>query len=225
MEYSQEIIHISEFNAAGLNDMALSRLVRQERIGNLGFGYYSSRPRILHFENDGTMSKINSLLDDFPVAPNRMLFSATSLNFCINQLLSSTTYLLEVEKEYLQIVFEVVKGRVDNVVLLKPSKEDKINYWRPNAIYVSELFKRSPLNKDGSITIEKLICDLLFDEDVYGLYSGRDVEQAISFLCENYTVNYRTLFAYASRKNRKGELLKRIHPFIPDVILGVLRHD
>lgn len=216
------LITKSELYHNGLNAMGISRLVNSESLGNFGFGYYTDKPSILKFENDKTMLKINALLDDYPLMPKRVVFSSISLNFCINQLLSQTTYVVEIEKGYIESVFEMLKVNFNNVVLIKPSKQDKYNYWKPEAIYVTELFSRSPVNKNGTITIEKLIVDLLFDEDIYSLYSGKDIEQAVYFLCSGYTINYKTMLSYAARRGKREQLLARISKIVPDVILGAI---
>ena len=220
-----EIITKADLYKAGHYAMSISRLTKKGALGNLGYGFYVENPNNIKFESDEVMSQINSLLDDFPFAPKRMVFSSISLNFCINQLISTTTYVVEVEKEYLQTVFELLKESSKGVVLLKPSRESKINYWKPGAIYVTELFKRSPVNEDGTIAIEKLIVDLLFDEEIYSLYSGKDIDSAIEVLCSGYTINYKTLFSYATRRNRKAKLLERIREYVPKEILEVAEND
>lgn len=212
----------SQLSLSGLNKMAISRRVHNHTLGNLGYGFFTENPKILKFENDNLMIKINNLMDKFPVPPNRLIFSSISLNFCINQLISTTTYVVEVEKEYLQTIFELLRSNFSNVVLLKPNMNDKINYWAPNSIYIVELFKRSPINKDGTITIEKLVVDLLFDKKIYFLYSGQDIDSAIDILCSKYTINFKTLFAYAARKGKKKQLLDRIRKYIPHEILKML---
>lgn len=221
----KDLIVKTDLCEKGINAMGISRLIKKGALGNLGYGFYIESPNILHFDNDEIMIKINSLLDNFPFVPNRMIFSSISLNFCINQLISNTTYVVEVEKEYIQSVFEILKENLYSVVLLKPDKESRINYWVPNVIYVTELFKRSPVNKDGTITIEKLIMDLLFDENIYSLYSSQDIDLAIDILCSKYVINYKTLFSYAARRNRKNQLLNRINKYIPKEILKVVSYD
>ena len=205
--------------------MKISRLIKKGSLGNLGYGFYIEAPNTFNLEKDDIMIKINKLLDSFPIHPNRVIFSSISLNSYINQLLSSSTYVVEVEKEYIQSTFELLKASLKNTVLLKPTEEDKLNYWKPNAIYVIELFKRSPVKNDGTITIEKLIVDLLFDENIYSLYSGQDIDSIIDILCTRYTFNYKTLFAYASRKGRKEQLLTRIKQYIPKEIMEASNSD
>lgn len=218
-------LNYSKIIKPSLNKMTISRLVRGKILGNLGYGFYVENPNPFTLKNDDLMIKINKLIDKFPVSPKRITYSSISLNFCINQQISATTYIVEVEREYLQSVFELIKSNFKNTVLLKPSREDKLNYWEPNSIYVVELFKRSPVNEDGSITIEKLIVDLLFDKDISSLYSGQDVDSAIDILNSKYTINYKTLFAYASRKEKKKQLLERIEKYIPSEILEVIKND
>ncbi len=219
------IITKTDLFAEGHDAMSISRLTKKGRLGNLGYGFYVDSPTGFKLENDEAMHKINLLLNDFPFVPNRVVFSTISLNFCINQLISGTTYIVEVEREYLHSAFELLKENYEGIVLLKPDRESKINYWRPGAIYLTELFKRSPVNKDGTIAIEKLIVDLLFDKEIYSLYSGEDVDSAIDMLCSKYTINFKTLFSYAARKNRKSQLLARIRRFVPEELLEAIEND
>lgn len=213
-----EIVNIKDLHAKGLNNMAISRLVNKGIVGNLGYGFYVYNPNPFHLDCDETLIKINNLLNEFPIKPNRMVFSSISLNYCINQLISSTTYVVEVEKEYLEAVFLLLKTRLNNLVLLKPNDKEKNNYWEPNAIYVFELFSRSPTNEDGSIKVEKLIVDLLFDEKLSSLYSGLDIELIVDNLCTKSLINYKTLFSYAKRKNRINELFEKIGKYLPEEI-------
>lgn len=219
------LVKISKLYSIGFNNMAISRQVKRELLGNVGYGFYTQNPIFLKLENDMTMIKINNLLDKYPLTPKRMVFSSISLNFCINQLISSTTYIVEVEKEYVQSVFYYLKEKLSNNILIKPNKQEKENYWVPNTIYVKELYKRSPVNKDGTIKIEKLLVDLLFDEDVYSLFSGKDINNAIDILCSNFTINYKTLIAYATRRNKRSELIDRIYSYIPKEIIEELMND
>ena len=215
----EKIVNIDELKPLGYNLMRISRLVKKGKLGNLGYGFYTNNPNLFRLNKDETIIKINELLDSFPISPKRVIYSSSSLNPYINQLISSTTYIVEVEKEYVQMVFTLLKEEYKGNVLLKPNRFEKNNYWNPNIIYVKELFKRSPVNEDGTITIEKLVVDLLTDEDIYSLYSGVDIDSAIDILLKNYLINYKTLISYASRKNRKQQLLERIRQYIPQEIL------
>lgn len=220
------MVTISELQRVGMYPMAVSRRVKKQELGNFGFGFYQTHPHVLAFDEDAVMAQIHTLLKSFPLPPKNVVFCSSSLNFCINQQISSPTYLVEVEKEYIWSVFESLKSIFPNrVVLLKPNQEDKLNYWRPGAIYVVELFKRSPLDPNGMMNIEKLVVDLLCDEDIYSLYSGIDIEYALDALCSRYVINYRTLFAYASRKGKRDLVLKRIRRYIPAEILEIVEGD
>ena len=220
-----ELIEYNQLISQGMNPMRISRQVAKGELGNCGYGFYSVKPNVLAFECDSTMNHINEILDSFTVPPERVVFSSISLNFAINQLISGTTYLIEVEKDYAEAVFLALKDEFDGVVLLKPSAVEKTNYWKPGAIYVVDLFSRSPTNKDGTIPIEKLIVDLLFNEDMYGLFTSRDVDQAVPWLLKEYQVNYRTLFAYASRKGKHDALFHIAEPYIPNPIKALFRNS
>lgn len=219
------MVTISELQRVGMYPMAVSRRVKKQELGNFGYGFYQAHPNVLAFDEDAVMTQIHALLKSFPLPPKNVVFCSSSLNFCINQQISSPTYLVEVEKEYLFPVFESLKSIFPNhVILFRPNQEDKLNYWRPGAIYVVELFKRSPLDPNGMMSIEKLVVDLLCDEDIYSFYSGIDIEYALDTLCSRYVINYRTLFAYASRKGKPDLVLGRIRPYIPKEILTLLEN-
>ena len=219
----ENLLALTKFRKQGLNLMSISRKIKKNEIGNLGFGFYCSNPNLLILEKDLISRKINRLLDGFGFKPERVVFSSISLNFCINQLISSNTYIVEVEKEYIEATFTLLKEKFGDLVLFKPSDNDKALYWEQNKIYVVELFKRSPVNKDGTMTIEKLIVDLLFDKNLSSLYSGKDIESAIEVLCTKYCINYKTLFAYAKRRNRGKELYSYISKYIPSQILELIK--
>lgn len=203
--------------------MTISRLVNKASIGNLGYGYYVKDPNYFTLEHDFFEKKINDVLDQIIIKPKRVVFSSKSLNSILNELISFPTYIVEVEKEYIQTVFELLKTKFSNVILLKPSEIEKENYWKPNAIYVYELFKRSPTIQDGSIKIEKLIFDLLFNDNYSSFYSGQDIELMIDKICSTYVINYKTLFSYASRRNKYSELFSKIQSYIPIELLTILK--
>ncbi len=208
------------------NPMAVSRSIKSGVLSNAGFGYYSISPKQrLTFDSDETFRIINSILDSFPIAPRRVLFSSASLNFCINQQISSTTYIVEVEKDYVMSSFLLLRERLSaRTVLLSPKRRERENYWTPKAIYVYPLFSRSPNNELGTMEIEKLIVDLLTDERIFSLYSGIDVQMAINTLCARYDINYQTLFAYAQRKGKKEYVYQSIEKYIPKEIKDAI-HD
>lgn len=207
----------------GFNDMKISRLVKSHKLGNLGYGFYIDNPQHFDLEKDAVIKITNTLLNSFPNKPNRVLFSSTSLNNYINQLISSTTYIVEVEKEYIQTVFELLKSKLKNKVLLKPNDDDKHNYWEPGVIYLVELYKRCPVSKDGSIKVETLLVNLLCNKHYYSLYSGQDIESIINTICLNYTIDYKTLISYASRRNKKEDVLNVLSKYIPQEILEVIK--
>lgn len=222
----EEYLEKQKMLSSGSNLMTISRKVKRGELSNLGYGYYAENRKTLHFNLDETMQAIEKILDEFPMTPKHAIFSSISLNFCINQLISSTTYIVEVEKGYDQSVFEFLKNRLDNVILLNPDEGMKINYWKPNAIYIYELYTRAPTNKNGTTCIEKLIVDLLVDKKHITLFSGSDVTMSIERLCKEYAVNYQTLLSYASRRGKKKEVLTAIQDYIPSPILErITEHD
>ncbi len=173
------------------------------RISSLGYGYIAIPPlKKMALEEDKTTKEIHQVLESFAFPPGHAILSSVALNPYINQLIAHPSYVVEVEKAYLQPCFDVLREKLAHRVLLNPSKAERARYYEPGIVCLYPLMSKCPVSKDGGVRPEKLLVDLLVSDRYRSLYSGHDIHQALYLLCNGYAVNYRTLFAYASRKRK-----------------------
>lgn len=186
---------------------AFERAYLKGSISSLGYDYIAIPPlKNLALEEDATTREIKKVFSTFPFVPSRVVFSSASLNPFINQLIAHSSYVVEVEKEYLQPFFDVLRTVLMNRVLLNPSIEERTRYYEPGIVCIYPLMTKSPVSKDGIVKLEKLIVDLIVSDRYRVLYSGFDIRQALTIICNQYAINYRTLFAYAARKRKTREV-------------------
>jgi len=204
MEYS--VIKRSATDEFASNN-AFERAHLGGEISSLGYGYVSV-PAMKEFslEGDKTTARIGKTLESFAFPPSRVVFSSVSLNPFINQLIAHPTYVVEIEKDYLEPCFDALRKDLANRVLLNPTAEERTRYAEPGLVCIYPLLSKSPVSKDGSARVEKLLADLVVSSRYRSLYSGMDVEQALRIIVNEYAVNYRTLFAYAARKRKTKEI-------------------
>ncbi len=196
---------------------AFERACLEGRISSMGYGYIAIPPlKRLAWEEDEVMRRIHGILASFAFPPLHVVFGSASLNLFINQLIAHPSYVVEVGKEYLQPCFDALRGALRNRVLLNPSEEERVRYYEPGIVCLYPLMSKAPVSKDGEARVEKLLVDLITSPRYRSLYSGSDIAQALSILANDYAVNYRTLFAYASRKRKTTE----VYMALEDVALG-----
>ena len=199
------------------------RAVLEGRISSLGYGLIAiPAMQTFSLEKDAVADRIKVLLESFAFPPAHVVFYSASLNPFINQLIAHGIYVVEVEKSYLETCFDALRAGLKNRVLLNPSTQERIRYYEKGLVCLYPLMSKSPVDKNGSIRIEKLVVDLLVSPRYSLLFSGSDIAQAICLLTSNYALNYHTLFAYASRKRKAQEVYSALESIVEDPIKEVL---
>ena len=190
---------------------AFERAVLKRKISSIGYGFFAEPAlRKLVLEGDDTAKKLNELLDTFLFRPKRVVFSSASLNPFINQLISTPTYIVEVEKDFLEPFFEIARDEFPGRVFFAPTEKERLRYGWPGTILLYPLLTKSPTSKDGAMPIEKLIVDLICSPRYFTLFSGEDVEQALHLLADGHEMNLRTIFAYAKRKKKEAIVFEKL---------------
>ena len=202
---------------------AFERAKRRGEISSFGYGFLAA-PAIddSSLGLDKTMLRIKKRLDSFLFPPKYSLFSSISLNFCVNHLISHTTYLVEVEKAYLLSAFCLLREEFGNRVLLNPTRDQFVDYWQSGIIVLAPLLSKAPTSKDGSIRVEKLIVDLILPSRASWFYPSADCEMAVESLCTEFAVNFHSLFAYAERKGKAREVLQALREIRCDWLSKIL---
>lgn len=200
-----------------ISNNSFQRALANGEISSLGYGFVTV-PALarLTLKTDEITEKINALLNSLALPPKRVVFSSRSLNPFINHLITTPTYIVEVEKDCMEIVFDMLRNEFPGKTLWAPNEEERLRYGWPGTIWLYPLLTKSPTLNDGSIAIEKLIVDLICNPHYSRLFSGTDIEQALFFLSKRYEINFRTLFAYAKRKGKQKVVYDQLSECLGD---------
>lgn len=123
---------------------------------------------------------------------------------------SSYETIIEVEKGSEENIFYFLSDIQDNV-FLNPSKDilnKYVNTAKP-IIIVKNLVTGSPLQIVDNVqipSIEKILVDLIVDDELYSAYQGRDLYSIIENAYEYNTINKDKLLRYANRRTKGTRL-------------------
>jgi len=128
-----------------------------------------------------------------------------------------TQWMLHIPSSY-ETIIEVEKGSEENVfyflsdirdnVFLNPSKDILNKYANTSEpiIIVKNLVTGSPLlmvEKVQIPSLEKILVDLMVDDELYSAYQGRDLNSILENAFEYNTINKDKLLRYAKRRTKE----------------------
>jgi hypothetical protein len=117
---------------------------------------------------------------------------------------------LQVEKEALEPVYDFLKTQKQSVFIQPEEKEiERYVYESKSAIVLQSLVTKSPLqklNKVTTVTIEKMIVDLLSDKKLFAVFQGNELIHIINTAYNRYAIQFTKLFYYAKRRRKELEL-------------------
>ncbi len=133
--------------------------------------------------------------------------TATALNQFLNHLINRNVVILEVDKFFLDHVFNTLKYAGYKSILMNPSKEDVFRYIEEDSIILLPLISKSPIDKKNKrTTIEKLAIDMICSTTLNCFYEGAELPDIIKDILFNYKVRYDTLKNYAKRRHALDKL-------------------
>lgn len=161
------------------------------------------------YEFDSCMSEISKEINDLYPNIDFCLWNVSLLNFYLNHLINVNIIVLEVEKVYIDFIFDFLK---DNHNILKnPTSDELTNYSKPGMIVLRPLLTKSPIDrKNNKIKLEKLIVDIYSDKFLNHYYEGAEKITMYEIIFNNYAINYKTLSSYAKRRNVYNDLVNYI---------------
>jgi hypothetical protein len=65
-------------------------------------------------------------------------------------------------------------------------------------------------NNVRAANLEKILVDLVCDEDIYGQYQGEELQNIYQNATETYAVNYSQILKYAAARKKKSEVLEML---------------
>ncbi len=137
------------------------------------------------------------------------------LNVLSQHQMMKNLIILEVEKDFLEHAFYMLKEEFQHRVFLNPQKEVMELYVAEtdSPIVLKRLIGRSPLYKNVEKNIvfytpllEKLLVDIFTDREQFFMLNGSEIEYIFSSALEHYSVNFTKMFDYAKRRGIKQKL-------------------
>lgn len=194
----------------------IHRLVKSGKISRCGRGLYT-----VNTKNDfvpvlsAAAEKFAAYFTNkFPLL-EYCIWDTTILNNFLHHQIFSGSIILETEREYYESVFNMISGDFDNV-FINPDRTEFYRYVirKENPVIIIPLISQAPVRKVSGIktlSIEKLLVDLLSDESHMDLFKETELVTIYRKILEKLNVNHSTLIRYASRRNLQHKLNKLLN--------------
>ena len=195
-------------------DWSINQMLANGELIKLGYDLYSLPCEVNKKVYSPVYSRlalelIESISKHFPLV-KFTVFETVLLNEFLNHLVGNNTIFIQVEKESSAFVFHYLKDAGFNNVMYKPSLRDFDLYWTKDCVVVNDLISESPisLNTPHYIAIEKIVVDMLADRLVGTTYQRAEFLDVLNKIQDNYLLDKTRMLRYASRRNKKVELLE-----------------
>ncbi|MBU1143911.1 MAG: hypothetical protein KKH92_09770 [Firmicutes bacterium] len=158
--------------------------------------------------SDERLKIVSFLEEKFPNI-KIVVYESTLLNEWVNHQIARKIIFIEVEKYFMNDVFRSIYNHFRTRVMLNPDK-DELYLYQGELIIVTQLITQAPINlKTKDIKIEKLIVDLYTKDLINEFVNDDEKEKVIEDIFKAYTVNLKSIYAYAKRRNNT-DLMKKI---------------
>ncbi|MEM1122189.1 MAG: DUF6577 family protein [Bacteroidota bacterium] len=127
--------------------------------------------------------------------------------FSLHQAFQHIT-LLEVEKEFLADVFDILRTEEKREVYLNPD-DTVFSLYVLSAdapIILRSLPSRAPIKETSTIkvsSLEKMLVDLFVDQQTFHAYQGQEMVYIFEKAMQLYHLNYTRLLSYAGRRKKR----------------------
>lgn len=144
---------------------------------------------------------------------------------------SSNMIIIEIEKDLMESLFFDMKGIYDYSFYINPSKNE-IRYQITEdrqPVIIKKLITRSPITTyefdEVSYrvpTIEKMMVDLVCDEDLLYTYQGTEMLQIWEKVLENIAFDFSQMLTYAKRREKGSPIQNMLVNQIPHLVKDIL---
>lgn len=191
----------------------INDLVKQGKISRVGRGVYCFLPKPpFQAAVSDSVKGICALLAEKFRYLDVTVTDTSSLSEFMNLLPFSTVVMLEVKKTAVDVVLSALRKNGADAY----AKQDFMRIER----YVSstqpvvvrpELFVNPNLTKEGNLrraNLEKILVDLVCDQDIYGQYQGEELRNIYSGATKRYAINYSQVLKYAAARKKKPDVIE-----------------
>ena len=185
-------------------DMLIKKLIEDgiiTKICNNQYKIVNKRKYHIYREYDNTKELINLLKE---IRYDYIIYNITFLNEWLNQLIGKNTIFIEVDKKYVNSIYELLVDNEYKNVLVNPSIQEIEKYSLSDLIIIKPLYSRSPINrKEKSFTLEKIIVDLFVDDILKKYYSTSELPWIYKQMFKEYAIDEYSLNTYLTRRRIK----------------------
>ncbi len=185
-------------------DMLIKKLIEDgviTKICNNQYKIVNKRKYHIYREYDNTKDLINLLKE---IRYDYIIYNITFLNEWLNQLIGKNTIFIEVDKKYVNSIYELLVDNEYKNVLVNPSMQEIEKYSLSDLIIIKPLYSSSPINrKEKSFTLEKIIVDLFVDDIIRKYYSTSELPWIYKQIFKEYAIDEYSLNTYLTRRRIK----------------------
>lgn len=150
-----------------------------------------------------------------------VIWDSNILNKWMNHLINSVITFVEVDRDLMGLVFDELKAKGYNHILLNPNRVEFYRYFDDQLVIVRPLTK-SFIEPTHKISIERLIIQIYSDKLLSSLYGDEEMIDMLNEIFKTYPINLNKLYHYAKRK----KIYTKFHNFIKNNInRRYLYHD
>lgn len=186
----------------------LFHFCKSQGLKSIGAHQYAKVDHVYDYKLGAEAEKINCILKtDYPEM-KIAVWESRILNEWLNLLLAKNTIYIEVEKAFIDTLYDsLLDCCEDAMILVNPRSEEYYRYQKDGLIVLKTMVARAPVSKENHITLEKLFVDLICDKLFVQLFDRYTVEELIRNALRQYSVNEKKILAYAKRRGRYNEVL------------------
>lgn len=130
------------------------------------------------------------------------IFEMVQLNDFLNHQIGHNVIFLSVEKDLGDFLFEELRNRYNNNVLLNPTLEIFHRYWKKNMVVIQRLTTEAPKGnqKFWHTNLEKMLVDIMADRLLMDSFSGSEYPLIYETAFESFAIDESQMFRYAKRR-------------------------
>lgn len=147
----------------------------------------------------------NSLADylkvNYPKVDFR-IFEIVQLNDFLNHQIGRNVIFLFIEDDLGDFLFEGIRDRYNNNVLLNPTSNVFHQYWKEDMIVIEKLTTEAPKGKQEfwHTDLEKILVDIMADKLIADSFSESEYPLIYESAFNNFVIDESKMFRYAKRR-------------------------
>ena len=173
----------------------ISELVRKGYLFKLDSSTYSTRAK-KEFSYELTYPEIESYTSGYG---DYVIWDSNIFNKWVNHLRSGVITFIEVDKNLMNFVFDSLKNKTSQRILLNPNKSEFIKYYDDRLLIIKPI-NQSFVMPNHKISLEGLIISLYSFKILDYIFSQDEIIDIIKQIFKDYHINLDKLFHFAKRK-------------------------